>query len=438
MRDLILVGIVIVCALIAVRRPVFGILTFVCFGIVNPQGMTWDFGRVFPLAMYTALGTIIGFALWSEPKRIPKQREVVMLLALWGTFAISTLFAIYPNEAQERLTHISKILLMTFLCMAILNNEARLHLLLKVLALSLGFIGLKSGTFVIASGGGQMVYGPEESFLASNNSIGLALAMNVPLLVYVLKREQNRHVKWLVRTMIAMSYPAVVCTFSRGAWIGLAAATAMLVLKGRHKFMMVAVLCTAAIFAIPFLPERVTNRYDDLRNYQEEGSAQSRLWNWEFCKRVGVAHPLTGGGFNFYSLENYARYYPEFLDRWPGKLWTCHSSWFTILGEHGVLAFLIWISLMASCLLSLRRLRAYARSHPDDAWRLQFADTVQIAMITYMIVATFLDAAYFDMFYELVASIIIAKELIRRQELQAAETARAASFERPVLGVKAG
>jgi probable O-glycosylation ligase (exosortase A-associated) len=262
--------------------------------------------------------------------------------------------------------------------------------------------------------------------------------MNVPLLVHVLKREENRHVKWLIRIMIAMSYPAVVCTFSRGAWIGLTAATAMLVLKGRHKFMMVAVLCTGAIFAIPFLPERVTNRYDDLRNYQEEGSAQSRFWNWEFCKRVGVAHPLTGGGFNFYSMENYARYYPEFLERWPGKLWTCHSSWFTILGEHGVLAFLIWISLMVSCLLSLRRLRAYARSHLDSPWPLQFADTVQIAMITYMIVATFLDAAYFDMFYELVASIIIAKELIRVHEVQAADAARTKVFQQPILGFKAG
>jgi probable O-glycosylation ligase (exosortase A-associated) len=425
MRDILLITIVIVASLIALRKPVFGILAFLVFGIINPQGMVFGVGRVLPLGMLTAVGTVLGYLLWSEPKWSPRHREMVLLLALWATFVISTPLAVYPDLAYEHLILTSKILFMTYMTMLIINTEQRLHLLLKAIALSLGVLGLKSGLFVIATGGSQMVYGPDLGFLSANNSIGLALAMNVPLLVYTLKRESYKYMQWLIRAMIVLSYPAVVCTFSRGAWIGLAAATALLVLKGRRKFMMVTVLSLVVVLVIPLLPERVTTRYDDLRNYQEENSAQSRLWNWEFCKRVGMANPLHGGGFDFYSLESYARFYPEFLEHWPGKVWSCHSSWLTILGEHGIVAFLLWISLLISCFLSLKRLGAYARSHPEQEWLEPFVNTVQIAIVTYLIVATFLDAAYFDIFYELIGAIVIAKALVRREAAREQARARA-------------
>ena len=418
MRDIILIVIVLAASLIAIRRPVFGILAFIAFGIINPQGMVWGVGRMIPLAMLTAIGTIVGYVLWTERKTWPLYRETVLLLMLWGTFVISTPFAIYPDRASDHLILTSKILLMTFLTMLIINTERRLHLLLKTIGLSLGALALKAGIFVLLTGGSEMVYGPEAGFLASNNSIGLALAINVPLLVYVLKRESHWQMQWLVKSMIVCSYPAVVCTFSRGAWIGLTAVTALLVMKGKRKFIMVTILSLLAILVVPLLPDRVTNRYDDLRNYQSEGSAQSRFWNWEFCKRVGVAHPLNGGGFDFYSLESYARYYPEFLEQWPGKVWSCHSSWLTILGEHGIPAFLLWLALMLSCLRSLAKLNAYGRGHPDFAWLAPFAMTVQTSMLGYMIVATFLDAAYFDVFYELIAAIVIAKSIVAHQAAQ--------------------
>src|SRR5215510_3298111 len=103
--------------------------------------------------------------------------------------------------------------------------------------------------------------------------------------------------------MMVFSYPAVVCTFSCGAWLGLAAATLMIVLRSKHKFFIAPALGVLAIILLPLLPQRVLSRYNDLANYEEEASAQSRLWNWEFCTRVGMAHPLAGGGFNYYSIE---------------------------------------------------------------------------------------------------------------------------------------
>jgi probable O-glycosylation ligase (exosortase A-associated) len=280
----------------------------------------------------------------------------------------------------------------------------------------LGFFALKGGLFAIVSGGSYIVYGPQDSFLEANNSIGLALAMNIPVLLHLLKIERDKRLRLILKTMLFFSYPAIVCTYSRGAWIGMVMVTILCMLKSRKKFIMVAVAGLVGIIlqtVVPQIaPDRLVNRYDQLVDYKDESSAQSRFWNWEFCKRIGMARPLTGGGFNFTSIENYQRYYPEFLERWPGSQWTCHSTWLSIFSEHGFPGAILWLALLLCCFLSLRQIRAYGRADPERCRYAQYADMIQSSMVAFLVVGTFLDAAYFDFFYYLVAFIVILKEIM--------------------------
>lgn len=415
MRDVILIAIISSCALVALRRPVFGLLTFVCLGFLNPHSMTWSIGRNFPLSQLVGIGTIVGYLFWSEPKRFPRQREFTLLLVLWALFGVSTVFAFYPDDALERLKAISKIFLMIVLCVSLINTEQRLRSLFYVIALSLGFYGLKAGVFVITSGGGYIVWGPEESFLEANNAIGLALVMNLPLLVYLSKTETRTWLSWIMKAMFLFSYPAIICTYSRGAWLGMIAVTTILVWRSQHRFRFLAVGGVLAIFLLPLAiqlaPEQLVKRYNDLVNYKEESSAQSRFWNWELCRRIGFARPLYGGGFNFYSTEIYAIYYPEFLDQWGNeKVWSCHSTWLTTLAEHGLSGFFLWIGLCLSYNLSLWRLRAVSKAREDLQWSIPYIEMIRISLWGFMVVGSFFDAAYFDLFYYMIAALIILKE----------------------------
>ena len=416
MRDILLIGAVMMAAVVGFRHPVFGLLTFVFLGLFNPHSYTWSFGRTFPLSQVMAISTMLGMLVSRERRRIPVQREALLLMLLCGMFGFSTIFALYPETAFDRFIHVSKVLLMTVVATLVINSEDRLHSFIRVIGYSLGFYGLKGGLFAILTGGGFLVYGPEDSFLEANNSIGLALAMNIPVLLYLLKREELAWVRWIVRAMLLFSYPAIVCTFSRGAWLGMVMATAMSLIKSRKKFLAVGLAGIVVVMLQTILPQiapdRLARRYDELVRYEEETSAQSRLWNWEFCKRVGLARPVFGGGFNFYTLESYARFYPEFQVRWPGKVWSCHSIWLTVFGEHGIPGFTIWVALLISCILSLRRIRIYASNDPDKLYVMDLVDMVQSAIVVYLVIGTFLDAGYFDLFYYLVALIIIAKGLV--------------------------
>lgn len=420
MRDYPLMLITLVCCVLAVRRPAIGILAYVVYSLSAPHDLTWGIARTFPHVLVIAICTIIGFVAWPEVKRLPNQREVSLIFALWFVFVFSSIFAISPDNAVERLVYVSKILLMTFLTMAVMNSPDRLELLLKAIALSLGFIGLKIGLFVVRTGGQAAVFGPALSFLEANNSLGMALALNVPLLVYLSKYEPRLWLKRLMWAMVVLSYPAVVGTFSRGAWIALAAATGLMLIRSKRKIL-ITVLCAFVVMLAPvWLPmvvsDQIADRYDTLVNYEDDRSAQSRFWNWTFCGKVALAHPLEGGGFDFYSEDAYRVYYPEFLEEFPGKVWSCHSTWFTLLSEHGIPGFVLWILLFGSCFASLWRLKAMGDRNPQIPWISDYAEMFQASLVAYCVAGTFIDIPYFEVLYFLICGLVILKEQVGKIE----------------------
>jgi O-antigen ligase len=151
-----------------------------------------------------------------------------------------------------------------------------------------------------------------------------------------------------------------------------------------------------------------------LENPEEDVSAQTRFWSWEFCRRVGAANPLVGAGFNFYSEKAYVRYYWEFLEKWPGKVWSCHNMWLTIFAEHGAMAFVIWSCMFVLAIFSLRQMASYGRAQ-RLSWVVDYADMLQIALAGFMLIGMFIDIAYYEISYQLIAIVIVMKEVVRRK-----------------------
>jgi probable O-glycosylation ligase (exosortase A-associated) len=305
---------------------------------------------------------------------------------------------------------------MVFISMALVITKERLVALLRVIVLSLGILGLKGGMFALSTGGQFIVWGPENSFLAANNTIGVALSMNLPLLFYFRRLEHRRWLRHVMLAMMLFSYPAILCTFSRGAWLTAAAATGFIVWKNQYRWVaLLVLLLVMPLVSADLFSDRLQHRYEDLQNYEEEASAQSRFWNWELCRRVAFANPITGAGFNFTSEATIQQYYPEFQAKWEGKVWTCHSTWLTIFAEHGVPGFSLWIALLVAFLWSTRNVRKRARRAGEKgAWILPVADMIQGAVLAYVVGGTFVDLNYFDVFYQLVAVGIVLKTLVAK------------------------
>jgi probable O-glycosylation ligase (exosortase A-associated) len=436
MRDLFLIAGVAACAFVALRRPVFGFSVYLALSLFSPQSFTWGIARTFPLSQMMVAGTIVGLLFWSEPWTIPhRQREFRLVLLLWGIFAFSTSTAFHPTKALDAFVSISKILFMTVLTTVLITTEERLRLVLRIIALTIGFYGAKGGLFALLGGGENLVFGPDLNFLSANNAIGMALALNVPILFYLIKQEANLYLRRLMWAMLILSYPATIFTYSRGAWLGLAGATGILVLQSRRRYGAFILACMIVLAVMPLVstiaPDRLKTRYDSLINYEADGSAQSRFWNWEFCMRVGSARPMAGAGFDFYGLDAYEEFFPEFLTAIPGKVWSCHNAALSILAEHGVLGLAIWIGLLLSMFLSLGQIRAVARMHPRSDQFRAYANMLTASLVVFCLAGMFLDIAYFEIFFQLVACVIVCRRLLDTGLVKASGANRAAIRESP-------
>ena len=155
-------------------------------GYMNPHRLTWGFTYDFPLAMVVGVATIVAWLFSREPKSLP-WHPLVLLLAIFAAWvSFTTLFAAYPDHAQAKWDRTIKVLLFNgFVTLGLITTRRRLDALIWVIVLSLGFFALKGAAFTLLTGGVHRLAGPPGSFIADNNSFGLALLMVVPLVRYL-------------------------------------------------------------------------------------------------------------------------------------------------------------------------------------------------------------------------------------------------------------
>lgn len=382
---------------------------------MNPHRLTWGSASTFPFAQLVAIATLAGIPFARDRKPIPWMRETYLLAALWLMYTLSTFEALYPDEAWAQWEKVSKVLLFTFVTLKFFQDRGRLRCLFLVIALSIGFYGLKGGVWAILTGGQHRVYGPEASFLGSNNSIGLALNMTLPFLFFLQKDESRTWLRRLMWLTFWVSIVAIIFTYSRGAFLGLVIVLTILGMKGSKRLLtgMAITLAVATFFLLLgswFVPERWWERIGTMWTYGQDQSAEGRLISWRVAWELALDRPLTGGGFWALPHEEiFAKYAPGY-----SGLHSAHSIYFSVLGDHGFIALALFVFLILSCLWSLARLRRTVGTHPSGSWLVGPSLMLEASFAAYMVSGAFLTEAYFDLFYHLVSAVIILKVLVRR------------------------
>jgi len=409
-------------------QPWIGVLMFSWISFMNPHKYAWGPVRSFPVAMVVAIATLVGLALTRDKQMLPKDKLTICMVLLWMVFIMTTPFAINQAGAWSQLAEISKILTMIFVSMIMINDRRKLRYLLLTIAFSLGLIGAKGGLFAILSGGAHRVYGPEGTFLGDNNDLGLALNMALPLMLYLYKTETNSWIKLLLRISFVMSIIAIVFTYSRGAFLGLAVVGFLLMVKARYKSLAIVMLAAGVLIGSLFIPSQWGERMGTIKSYERDQSAQGRLNAWATAWNLALDRPIIGGGFRaFFVREVFVRYAPDARD-----VRDVHSSYFQMLGEHGFIGLGIYLSLLGMTLTSLIALKRQLRRNPEIQWAQNYPDMLQVSLLAYMVSGTFLGRAYFDLLYQNIAIVVIVKNLVY-QEIRALGKTTAAPAARAVL-----
>ncbi len=151
---------------------------------------------------------------------------------------------------------------------------------------------------------------------------------------------------------------------------------------------------------------------ETIKTYEQDRSAMGRLRAWEMAWNLALDRPLLGAGFRAFQPEMYKQYLPEF----PESSRDAHSIFFQVLAEHGFTGIILYIMLILSTFLSLRQLIRKSRRKPSLQWISSYAQMLEASLIGFVVSGMFLSLSYFDLFFHLIAIVIILKQLTRAEE----------------------
>jgi putative inorganic carbon (HCO3(-)) transporter len=147
-----------------------------------------------------------------------------------------------------------------------------------------------------------------------------------------------RTVWWMVPAA-ALTVGALAFTYSRNAWLGLAAGAVMLIVTGRRAGRVVTILAAIALLAALFAPDTVQQRARSLLD-PRDATLRDRMAMWQSGAAMVADRPLLGVGPGEVRAwyPHYRR--PEALRPSTGHL---HNSAVQIAAERGLPALAVWL-----------------------------------------------------------------------------------------------
>ncbi len=180
----------------------------------------------------------------------------------------------------------------------------------------------------------------------------LALVLLFPLSFSIaLALPGNENLNRVLGTAgIATMIPAIVFTQSRGGLLGVLAVLAAYALRHvRSKATVMVLMAVGAVllYSAMGISSRISG--GGLQQGLDE-SAQERLSAWGAAINMALARPLAGVG-----IGNFAPSFFSYVEDFPGRDMTAHSTWFGVLGETGWPGLIVFVGMVGVCFRSILR-----------------------------------------------------------------------------------
>jgi probable O-glycosylation ligase (exosortase A-associated) len=409
-RSLFLTVLIIALLPSAFITPFIGVLVWSWISFMSPHRLVWGIGDSLPWAVIVGGVGIAGW-LVSERRRIPMDATTILLALLAILFTISTYYSLVPDLAWVKWEAILKEFVFFFITAALVTNRVRVHALMWIMVISISYYGIKGGVFTLLTGGNYRVWGPDMSEIADNNQLAAALVMVLPLMNYLGRQSKNEVLRFGSRISMGFCLLSILASYSRGAFVALAAMVLWLWRHTRHKLISAVVIGSTLAGAVTFMPSDWVARISSIQNYEQDASAEGRLQIWATAIKIAVARPLIGGGF-------YAPYTQSVVDQYsPGvQARAVHSIWLEVLGENGFPAFFVWTALMLVGLANCRFVIRRTKDIPELRWANDLGHMSIVALLGYAVGGSFLSLPYWDFYYTLLVLIACVRR-ITMQEL---------------------
>jgi putative inorganic carbon (hco3(-)) transporter len=410
MRDAALIATLGALLAAVLAQPFIGILLWNWIAFMNPHRLAYGMASELPWALMILAATLLGCLMAGELRLPPLNATTLLFMALMLCFTATSFVALgEPAAVWEKWDRSVKILLGLLLTAAMLTTRRRLHALVWVMVISLGYYGVRGGIFALVTGGSYRVWGPPQTMITDNNHLAAALLISLPLMNYLRLQSAHRVVRFGLGIAMGLTLLAVVASYSRGALLGLGAVLFVLWLMSARKLLLGAGLALCLTGVVAFMPGGWSERMGGISSYQSDDSASERLVLWGISWRLALDRPLVGSGFT-------GPYTRAVVDRVApgGPARAVHSIWFELLGEHGFPTFLIWAALSGVGVVQAWGLMRLARGRAELAWAGDLGRMGLVAIAAYLVSGSFLSLSYWDFYWTLLVVLAGAQALVLR------------------------
>lgn len=422
MKDIILTLIVFGITPFFFGNPVLGAYTWVWLGMMSPHRATYGFAANLPFAYIVAVVTLLSTTLSNKRKALPINSITVTLLMLLAWMGVTSFFALNTLDlVLERVVFFGKIQIMLFVTLMLIRGRRDIERLIWVVAISVGFYGIKGGVFTIITGGEYRVYGPVGSLMEENNGLAIALVMVAPLYYYLAVTSKIRILRYALVVCLILIVFAILGSQSRGALLAIICMSGLLGIKSKHPVISMIFIGATLTVAIAFMPESWTSRMETIQAYQDDNSAMSRIYTWQTLWNLALDRPLVGAGFRTDTPEIFARYAPfdGSLVFHNGGVFVSHSIYFQALGEHGFPGLILFLLLGILTWRKASSLKAASINDPEFGnWVPILMSITQVSILGFAVGGAFLSMMNFDIPYYIIAIIVLVDATIRERMLE--------------------
>jgi putative inorganic carbon (hco3(-)) transporter len=357
------------------------------------------------MAFYTGVTMLAVFAfsqLSAEGNLTARPREINLVLLIVLAALLSMPMAVSIDDAWKTFSEMLIKTVVTFIVIVnVVRTEGRLKLLwLLVLAVSIylsvsAINDYRLGVFQVGdiSTHDARITGRIKGLFENSNDLAMHLVSMIPIAVGLALCKGGLFRKLVYLGGAGIMTAAVVVTFSRGGFIGLVAATLLLVrrLGRKNRTLTTAALVFAVIMFLAMAPGAYSGRLATVFNSSADltGSSSQRT---EVLKRsiwVTLRYPLTGVGIG------------NFPHKSPRNLVT-HNSYTQVSAEMGIAALVVYILFLIHPLKRLRLIEKESYEHPDRSKFYYLSVGLQASLVGFMFASFFGSVAYHWYVYYLV------------------------------------
>lgn len=406
---LLIIPAIVICVII-LRNPYFGIYLFFFYSYLRP----YDFIPALHSIRLTMMIEIVTLVAWIlkfviSKNKINWSKFSWYYLGFMGIIGITVLTAENNFFAYEVFFEMMIFFVIFIIATNVVDSPVRLHKIIWLLLIIHFYFALKGiNTFVT---GGHIIADQYTSgrvgsgYIGDENDFALIINTMIPFAFFGIFYFKGK-MKFFSTVLLIIFVLAIISSFSRGGFIGLACLLLYCILSSKRKLLSFGVVISIFVAMYLFAP---SSYWDEAETIQEidRGTADARIRYWKAGFRMFKDYPIVGVG-----AGNGGVHMPMYIrggTRDPNTEWgrAFHGIFPQIIAELGILGSFFYFSMIIIAFKLLYRIKNRKVGEGGDNFSKYMANSIIGSLIAYFACSVFLSTAYYPHLWALYTFTVI-------------------------------